>query len=92
MAVSAAYPDPVFDATTPVSFDFTSPCPETVSWKIVTVAHRVLAQGHRNVLGVRTLAWDQRDLKGRLVSDGLVYLVVAETGFPDQVEKILLLR
>lgn len=92
MAVSAAYPNPVFDSTTPVRFNLTSPCPKVVSWKVVTVARRVLWAGQGGVLGDQTLIWDQKDLKGRPVSNGLYYLVVSETGFPDQVAKFLLLR
>jgi len=90
--VSAAYPNPVFDSQTTIRVNLTSPCPNVVSWKIITVAHRVVAQGQMGVQGTQTLTWDQQDQKGQWVSNGLYYLVVSQTGQPNITVKILILR
>ena len=72
--------------------DLVSPCPKTVTWKIATEANRVVARGESDVLGAQTLSWDQRDLKGGIVSNGVYFLRVSETGRPVRTVKILILR
>ena len=92
MTLSAAYPVPDVDWSIPVKVDLTSPCPKTVAWKIVTTASRVVARGSVLVQGKATVAWDQEDLKGQRVSNGVYYFVAQETGLHALRAKILLLR
>jgi len=92
VALSAPYPNPSLDAETAVRFDLTSACPQAVTWKIVTVANRLLAQGSLTVMGKATVAWDQRDSRGRLVADGVYYFRLTQEGQPDRRAKILILR
>jgi hypothetical protein len=92
VTLSAAYPNPSFNSWTPVKVNLTSPCPKTVEWKIVTVANRKVASGTVEVSGTATVAWDQRDLRGRLVSNGIYYFLMSEAGQPTRSTKILLLR
>ena len=75
-----------------VRVDLTGSCPTWVSWKITTVAYRVVAQGTVKVAGKVTVVWDQRDLKGSLVSSGLYYLWFREPGQRPKWVKILVLR
>ncbi len=90
--VSAAYPNPVYDSNTVIHINLQSPCPETVTWKIVTVANRVVLNGKTEVQGLTTLDWDQKDKKGTQVSNGMYFMVVFVGGLPDQIVKILVLR
>jgi len=92
VALSAPYPNPVYNTQTLIHINLTSPCPKTVDWKIVTVANRLMAQGTVKVLGTMTVTWDQRDRRGSLASNGLYYFLLSETGQPVQKAKILILR
>jgi len=92
VSLSAAYPNPSIRADQPIRFDLTSPCPKTVSWAIVTQAYRKVAGGTVPVAGKATVAWNQRDLRGRLVSNGTYYFILMEAGQPQQRTTILLLR
>ncbi len=105
VALSAAYPNPSTRFPGPgqapsangsddgyVRVDLTSPCPKGVSWSIVTQAYRTLAWGTVQVMGKTTVAWNQRDQRGRLVSNGTYYFVLSETGQKRQRTTILLLR
>jgi len=51
-----------------------------------------MAEGTVEVLGKRTIVWDQRDLKGKLVSDGIYFMKVMEPGQSNRRVKILILR
>jgi len=90
--VSAAYPNPVFDAETLVRVELSSPCPETVTWKIVTVAYRVVAVGQTDIYGTKTIGWDQRDAQGMPVANGLYFFLLSEAGKTTHVIQILVLR
>jgi len=82
----------VYDSNTVIHINLQSPCPETVTWKIVTVANRVVLNGKTEVQGLTTLDWDQKDKKGTQVSNGMYFMVVFVGGLPDQIVKILVLR
>jgi len=92
VAISAAYPNPSYSLWIPVKVNLASPCPKTVDWKIVTVANRLVASGALEVSGTATVAWNQRDKWGRLVSDGIYYFLLNETGQPTRMTKIVILR
>ena len=92
MALSAAYPNPSYSLWIPVKVNLTSPCPKTLDWKIVTVANRLVASGTVQVSGTASVAWNQRDKWGRVVSDGIYYFLLDETGQPTRSTKILILR
>ncbi len=92
VTLSAAYPNPSFNSWTPVKVNLTSPCPKTVGWKIVTVANRMVASGTIEIKGMATVAWDQRDFRGRLVSNGTYHFLIQEAGQPIRRTVILLLR
>jgi len=89
---SAPYPNPVRDYVQPIQVDLTSPCPKSVEWKITTPAYRVVGRGKAVVVGKTTVVWDQRDLKGSLVSSGLYYFWFREPGQKPKWVKILVLR
>ena len=82
----------MYDPATVIHVNLTSPCPEAVTWKIVTVANRVVLNGKTEVQGLTTLDWDQKDKKGTQVSNGMYFMVVSESGQPDQIVKMLILR
>ena len=92
VSLSVAYPNPVTSGFVPVQVDLTSPCPKTVQWAIVTTAYRRVAGGTVQVAGKATVAWNQRDLRGRLVANGTYEFLLAETGQPVLRTPILILR
>lgn len=72
------YPNPVVDEDVPVKVELRDGCQAQVHWSIVTVAYRSIAEGDILVLGKTKVLWDQRDRKGRLVSNGLYYFILWE--------------
>jgi hypothetical protein len=52
----------------------------------------MVAGGTITVSSRGTIAWNQRDLRGKLVANGLYYFRLIEAGQPDQLAKIVILR
>jgi hypothetical protein len=90
--LSAPYPNPATNPDCLIRFDLQSTCPKTLHWTISTSASRMVAAGTVAVNGKGTIAWNQRDLRGKLVANGLYYFRLVEAGQSDRWAKILILR
>jgi hypothetical protein len=92
VGLSAAYPNPVRDRSVFVKVDLSSSCPVNAHWSILTAAYRMVTGGDVLVSGKTTLTWDQKDLRGRLVSNGLYYFILRDSSGGLKKTRILVLR
>jgi hypothetical protein len=90
--MSVAYPNPVFSALMPVKVDLVSPCARGCTWRIISVANRVMKEGVVTVQGAKSVAWDQRDAQGVLASNGTYYFELAQDGMRVQQCPVVILR
>ena len=58
----------------------------------MTQAYRKVAGDTVHVMGKTTVAWNQRDLRGRLVSNGTYYFWMNENGQPMKRAVLVILR
>jgi len=90
--IIVAYPNPVTDASVPVKVVLSSSCSTKVKWSIFTASYRMISGGEVTVLGKTEVSWDQKDLKGRLVSNGLYHFILHNNAGKEKKTSILLLR
>lgn len=90
----APYPNPSLDAR-PVTCLVQVPPDSTVEWAVFTVAFRkILDKSIVNPSQNAILVWNQEDLGGRRVANGLYYLRVQVTGpfYATKIWKLLVVR
>jgi hypothetical protein len=90
--IIAAYPNPVRDTPVPVKIVLSSSCPVKLKWSIFTTSYRMISGGEVTVLGRTEVSWDQKDLKGRLVSNGLYHFILRDKSGKMKKISILVLR
>jgi mannan endo-1,4-beta-mannosidase len=90
--INVAYPNPVIDASVPVKIVLSSSCQVKVKWSIFTSSYRMISGGEVTVLGKTEVSWDQKDLKGHLVSNGLYHFILRDKSGKMKKISILVLR
>jgi len=91
IVVSAPYPNPVISGQA-VRFDLAAPCPLSVTWEVFSTSYRKIYSETVVVSGAQTVAWNLRDLRGKLIANGAYHVRFVVGGKETANYKVLVLR